>query len=328
MQNDTASLMSPFMSPEFAIAVDCVRADTRVAILTDGSQIVGFFPFQRRSPGLGSPVGSGINNWEGLVHVPGFECDARELLKGCQLSVWHFDHLPDGQHPFGRFAASTSPSPVIGLSRGFPEYYEQLRTRSPKLCQTLGRKRRRMEEALGEVHLAVGCKDLSALRTLMAWKTDQCRRNNWSSPLDRPWVADVFEYLLNADSANFQSILSVMYAGDSPVSAHFDLRTGNTLAIWLLAYETSFSKWSPGMLHNIQLVEDAALRGVTEVNFGRGTEQYKELLSTDTLTVARGIAFRQPLFKRSEAALSWAQRHRHLLPGGRTALRYRRRVEG
>ncbi len=324
LQDDTPSLMSPFMSPEFAIAVDRFRADARVAVLTDGPNIVGFFPFQRRKLGLGSPIGSGINNWEGLVHAPGFECDAQELLKGCKLSAWQFDHLPEGQLPFGPYRTSTAPSPVIDLRNGFSAYYEHLKARSPKLCQTLRRKQRRMEEALGEVRLVVDCKDRSVLHGLMAWKSEQCRRNNWYSPLGQTWVAHVFDHLLDVSNDHFQSVLSVMYAGDKPVSAHFDLRANTTLAIWLLAYETDSGKWSPGMIHNLQLAERVALSGVTQVNFGRGVEQYKGLLGNDALPVAKGIAARGPLHRHSEAALTWAQRHKHLLPSGNHILRNRR----
>jgi CelD/BcsL family acetyltransferase involved in cellulose biosynthesis len=162
----------------------------------------------------------------------------------------------------------------------------------------------------------------------MAWKTEQCQRNNWSSPLGELWVAEVFEHLLDMDGGRFHGVLSIMYAGDKPVSAHFDLRADTTFAIWLLAYDTESARWSPGLLHNLQLAEHAARDGVTKVNFGRGTEQYKELLSTDALQVARGIAARGPLHGLSEAALAWAHRHKHFLPGGSAGLRDRPQLEG
>jgi CelD/BcsL family acetyltransferase involved in cellulose biosynthesis len=314
MQADTSYLMNPFMSPEFALAVDRARTDARLAVLTDGPQIVAFFPFQRRRLGLGSPIGAGINDWQGLVHVPGFECDVAELLKGCNLSLWHFDHLPEKQQVFGSYGALAAPSPVIDLGNGFSSYYQGLKARSPKLCQTIGRKRRRIEECLGEVRLVVGSKDRSVLRTLMTWKSEQCRRNNWTSPLGQPWVAHVFDDLLETAGDSFGSLLSVLYAGDTPVSAHFDLRASTTLAIWLLAYETEAAKWSPGMIQNVQLAEYVAGDGVTQINFGKGTEQYKELLSTDAPLVTQGIAARGPLHRHSEAVLGWAQRHRRLLP--------------
>lgn len=308
------------MSPEFVLAVGRSRADARVAVLTDGSQLIGFFPFQRRSPRLGSPIGAGINDWQGLVHVPGFECDARDLLKGCKLAVWHFDHVPEGQRPFGSYAISTAPSPVIDLSSGFPEYYRQLRARSPKLCQTLGRKQRRMAEMFGEVRFVAGSRDRSLLRTLIGWKSEQCRRNGWTSPLAQHWVSDVFDDLLDTRGDGFESILSVLYAGDTPVSVHFDLRASGTVAVWVLAYEIEASKWSPGMIQNLQIAERMAGQGVTQINFGKGTEHYKALLGTDALLVTQGCAARGPLHRQSEAALAWAHRHRNSPRGTRWRL--------
>ena len=88
IRRQTGSLASPFLCPEFAVAVGRVRPDARVALLADGPDIVGFFPFQRRRLGVGVPIGAGLSNCQGLIHAPGAEWDARELLRACQLSVW------------------------------------------------------------------------------------------------------------------------------------------------------------------------------------------------------------------------------------------------
>ena len=55
MQRQTRSLANPFLCPEFAVAVDNFRSNARVAVLADGSAIVGFFPFERRRSGVGVP---------------------------------------------------------------------------------------------------------------------------------------------------------------------------------------------------------------------------------------------------------------------------------
>jgi CelD/BcsL family acetyltransferase involved in cellulose biosynthesis len=46
MQRSAPDLMNPFLSPGFTLAVARVRPDTRVAVLEDGADIVGFFPFE------------------------------------------------------------------------------------------------------------------------------------------------------------------------------------------------------------------------------------------------------------------------------------------
>ena len=62
MQRKTGSLANPFLCPEFAVAVGSFRPGARVAVLADGPEIVGFFPFERRRLGVGVPIGAGLTD--------------------------------------------------------------------------------------------------------------------------------------------------------------------------------------------------------------------------------------------------------------------------
>jgi CelD/BcsL family acetyltransferase involved in cellulose biosynthesis len=86
MQRATGSLANPFLCPEFAIAVDRCRPETRLAVLTDGPAIAGFFPFQRRRFGVGVPIAAGLTDCQGLIHVPGLDWEPRRLLSACKLT--------------------------------------------------------------------------------------------------------------------------------------------------------------------------------------------------------------------------------------------------
>ena len=48
MQGRTPAFANPFLSPEFTIAVGRLRQAALVAVLTEGQDITGFFPFERR----------------------------------------------------------------------------------------------------------------------------------------------------------------------------------------------------------------------------------------------------------------------------------------
>jgi hypothetical protein len=168
MQRKTASLSNPFLTPEFSIAVDKFRPNARVAVLTDGPQTVGFFPFQKRRLGVGVPIGTGTNDCQGLVHVPGLDWDPRELLRAGQLSVWQFDCLTEGQRPFGRFVTAVAPSPAIDLTEGFAAYQEKLGTRSPRFGKDLARKARKLEREAGDLHYVVDSREPAELRALGA----------------------------------------------------------------------------------------------------------------------------------------------------------------
>jgi hypothetical protein len=106
IQRATPSLANPLLSPEFTVAVGRLRSRAPVAVLFDGPEIVGFFPFERRALRYGVPIGAGHNDCQGLVHLADLDWDPLELLRACGLAVWEFDHLVDGETPSSRTRSS------------------------------------------------------------------------------------------------------------------------------------------------------------------------------------------------------------------------------
>jgi CelD/BcsL family acetyltransferase involved in cellulose biosynthesis len=303
MQAKTPALANPFLSPEFTLAVGRLRPAARVAVLTEGADITGFFPFERRPLGLGVPVAAGLTDCQGLVHLPGARWDPRALLGACGISAWRFDHLVEGQEPFEPYRAALAPSPVIDLSEGFAAYYAGLRGRSPGFAAGLARKARKLAREVGEVRLVTASAEVSELRTLMAWKSGQYRRTGRLDRFSQAWIVELLDSLLATQTAALTGVLSVLYAGQTPVAAHFGLRAGELMTYWFPAYDPAFGGYSPGMVLTLRLTEELAAGGVTLVDFGKGTMAYKDTLKTGDLLVAEGTAARRtPL-----GAAHWAR---------------------
>src|SRR5438132_10210354 len=93
MQASQRALASPFLSPDFALAVERVRPTTRVAVLEEGGTVIGFFPFDQGRFRVGRPIAPGLADCQAVIHYPGFEWNAQDLLKWCNLDVWEFGHL-------------------------------------------------------------------------------------------------------------------------------------------------------------------------------------------------------------------------------------------
>ncbi|MGD0065104.1 MAG: GNAT family N-acetyltransferase [Streptosporangiaceae bacterium] len=313
MQHKTDSLASPFLSPEFALAVGAFRPNTRVAVLSDGPELVGFFPFERRRLGVGVPIGAGLNNRQGLIHAPAVEWDPRALLRACRVSVWQFDNLVAGQRPFEPYAVTMTPSPVIDLASGFDAYQQKLRIASPRFCKDLARKARKLEQEAGELRLVVDSRDSEALRVLIDWKSDQYRRNGMVDIFDRPWVAALVDRLFSTRSDHLASLLSVLYAGETPVAAQLGLRSGRVLAGWFCAYDPRFGRRSPGLLEHVRTVEEAAAIGVHLIDLGSGPERYKQKLKNHDLLISAGAVARGPVLAHAHrvhgAATDVARRH-------------------
>jgi CelD/BcsL family acetyltransferase involved in cellulose biosynthesis len=288
MQEQSDELRNPFLCPEFAIAVGRSRPDGRVAVLTDGSSLAGFFPFERGKLGVGRPIGAGLSDCQGLVRAAGADADARDLLSGCGISVWHFDHLVSDQQPFASYQVARAASPVIDLRNGYQAYADWLRAKSPRFVSDLGRKVRKLEREAGPLRFEVDVPDIVDLHTLMRWKSDQYRRTGRSDRFDQPWIVDLVENLFECDQNGFRGLLSMLYAGGKPVAGHFGLVNDGVFSEWFPAYDPAFAKYSPGLMQLVKMTEDVAGLGVRVIDLGKGDKQYKDALKSYELSVGEG----------------------------------------
>jgi len=290
MQRDTPSLGSPFLSAEFARTAGRFRPAARVAVLADGAQTVGFFPFERGRLGAGAPLcGLPGTFVQGVVHAPGADWDARELLRGCGLSAWQFDHLLASQHPFARYQAAMAPSAVMDLSDGYPAFHERLSTKAPRFVKDLARNMRRLERDVGPLRLETGFTDPAPLQMMMKWKGEQYRRNGWVFDYGRPWASGLLEQLQAARGEQFAGLTGVTYAGDEPVAGQFGLRSGDLMDGWFIAYDQRFARYSPGLIHILQMAEAIAGAGVHYVEMGDGAASFKEKLRSHDNVVSKGM---------------------------------------
>ncbi|MDD7917703.1 GNAT family N-acetyltransferase [Actinomycetospora callitridis] len=305
LQTKTPPLRTPFLSPEFTRVVGEFRPRTRVGVLTDGGEIVGFFPFERATLGRGLPVAPGLSDAQGLVHAPDVDWDARELVRSCGLSVWEFDHLVADQRPFDDYRTSQAASPVIDLTDGFEAYHRAARARSSRV-RDLPRRARRLERDHGPLRFVLEAGDdtaVAALDTVLGWKSAQYQRTGRSDRFARPWIRGLVHELLGERTGPFRGCLSLLYAGDELVAGHFGLRDHGVVPTWFPAYSARMARYSPGLLLHLAMARAAAADGVELIDMGRGAKTYKDELKSGDTTVAEGRVAR-PV---PTAALAWAR---------------------
>jgi CelD/BcsL family acetyltransferase involved in cellulose biosynthesis len=289
-------LANPFLSPEFTLAVGRCKRGIRVAVVREpGSrgEPVAFFPYQRFPAGMGRAVAFGMSDCQGVVHAPGFQWDADELLAACGLTLWEFDHLTVGQHPFEQAATGRFASPVIDVAQGWDAYLAQVRAKSPAFVRTTLAKERRLQRRHGELRYVHDERDPAVLRTLMEWKSAQYHRTGLSDRFARPWIVQLVQQLFETRSEPFAGILSVLYADGRPVSAHFGLRTERVLAWWFPAYDPQYAQYSPGLVLMMRLARAAARDGIAYLDLGRGDSRYKDSFKTGELSVSEGLVSRR-----------------------------------
>ncbi|KAB1990625.1 GNAT family N-acetyltransferase [Streptomyces triticiradicis] len=288
LQHATPALASPFLSPEFTRAVGRHRSTARIAVLSDGSGPVGYFPYERHSLGLGLPIGSGLCDVQGLVHAPGLDWDAQALLRACGLKVWRYDHLAAGQRPFDSGVVRRAASPVIDLAPGYAAYAAGLRDRSPARMSQLEAKERRLTRRLGEPRLVFEETAPERLETLMRWKSAQYRAKEQVDLFGKPSVVALLRGLMRTRSDTCTGTLSTLYAGERPVAMHFGLRSGRVLQYWFPAYDPEAARFSPGLLLLLRMARAAAAQGVQHLDLGKGDERYKQEMKTGDLPLGEG----------------------------------------
>ncbi|QDT35690.1 GNAT family N-acetyltransferase [Stratiformator vulcanicus] len=302
-----ASLDSPYFRPEFTDAVATVRDDVRVAIVEEGSEIVAVFPFQLGAGNAGRPVGGRLSDFQGIIGHQNLRISTREFVKKCGLSEWRFDHLHGNQKPFSGDIETRDTSPYIDLSKGYEAYIEDRRKQSSEI-KSLGRKERKLEREVGEIRFTYHDADDRVFDQLVRWKADQYARTDLTNIFDFDWTLDLLLHILDRSDAEFQGVLSSMYAGDRLVAMHYGMASGGVLHSWFPAYDCELSKYSPGLISLQLLAEAAAENGIQRIDLGRGDETYKLKFASGTIPVCDGIVSCSPLRRAGKSAWELARR--------------------
>jgi CelD/BcsL family acetyltransferase involved in cellulose biosynthesis len=283
------SLASPFLSWEFANAVDATRTHARVAVVEDGAEICGFFAFDLRPNRIGEPIGAGICDAQAFVGRPDWDFDARGLIGGAGLASWRFDHLVPTQTTFAPYHRRLHRSPVVDLRAGFAPFLESVRAHSKDLLGQVARRRRRLERE----HGPVVCEWQSSRRQadmaqLQHWKSLQYSRTNTWDRFAHAWVTETLSHLEQARDPGCTGLLTVLRVGDHLAAAHFGLLGHDRLSWWFPTYNPDLGRYSPGLILLFELIREAAQRQVTLVDLGRGAHGYKLRVTQDWYEVAEG----------------------------------------
>jgi CelD/BcsL family acetyltransferase involved in cellulose biosynthesis len=303
-----ATLRSPYFAPEFTQAVAAVSPDVLVCALEDDEGVAGFFPFERGRFASGRPVGSPLNDYQGAIADEHVHWKPADLLKACNLSVWEFDHLLVTQRPFARFHRTIAASPGIDVSQGFAAYRAERREWGSSRIAQLQRKARKFEREVGPLRFEPHVQDAATLRTVIEWKSAQCRRTGtFDFFAELPWTRDLVGLLLEQQSTRFAGVLSALYAGDELVAAHFGMRSASVLHWWFPVYNHAFSSYSPGAVLLLRVLEHACKQGLPYVDLGKGDDPYKSSFANHSIALAQGYVTRPSVAASVRQAIDFAQ---------------------
>jgi CelD/BcsL family acetyltransferase involved in cellulose biosynthesis len=134
------------------------------------------------------------------------------------------------------------------------------------------------------VRFVAESQETKILQSIVQWRGSRFNRGKPVSSL----VTDVLGYLFGNKESALCPVLSVLYAGDHTVAAHFGLRYQGILHYWFPAFNPDFSKYSPGSILLYYLLSEYSALKYSILDFGPGGEQYKTNMSNSSLPITSG----------------------------------------
>jgi len=291
LQAGTPDLCSPFFSPGFTTLLARHRPDLRVAIWMRDGVATGFLPFHPGGGGCGAPVGGRINDYQGIVAAPEDVPGRAAFLEMPSLAAYDFNHALVSQAVFAQSAFWHAASPRADLRAGLAAWRADVAGKGSAL-KSLARKRRKIERELGPLTFRPHDPDEAAWERFLLWKARSLERQGARGFLSDRWLAAFVDDLRQTRTPDFGGYFSTLHAGDRLVAAHFGIRSRTAWHWWFPTYDADLPNYSPGLLLLLACIEHAAEEGLHEVDFGRGTERYKQEFSNRERALCEGSIFR------------------------------------
>jgi CelD/BcsL family acetyltransferase involved in cellulose biosynthesis len=288
LQQADPALRSPFFRPEYTQTVAAFCPGVEVAILEDQGRAVGFFPYQRLRRRVAGPVGGALCDFQGLVLQPEIAVNAEQLLRGCRLTTWHFDHLIVSQKVFRAQHAVVADSTYVDLCGGFEAYKAVQRQRGSQAIPKTQQKARKAGREVGPLRFELRTTDRRVLETLIAWKVQQYQQLRDVNYLAPDWTRSMLAAITEMPDPAFGGMLSALYFGDRLAAAHLGIRSHGVLHAWFPCYDADLAAYSPGLILWIELMQACAAAGVVRIDFGKGDQRFKTSFMSGAESVAEG----------------------------------------
>lgn len=288
LQQADPALASPFFRPEYTQAVAALRPGVEVAVLEDRGQPVGFFPYQRNRPGVAGPVGGKLCDFQGLILRQGVTVSAEQLLRGCRLNAWHFDHLLASQDTLRPYHGVVADSTYVDLAQGFDAYQAEQRRRGSLAIPKTMQKARKASRELGPLRFELHTADREVLQTLITWKVQQYHQLRDVDYLAPDWTRALLGAVVNMRDEAFCGMLSALYVGDRLAAVHLGIRSHGVLHAWFPAYDSALSAYSPGLIFWIELMRACAAANIRRIDFGTGDQRFKTSFMSGAEPLAEG----------------------------------------
>lgn len=312
-------LSSPYLTPDWTLAVARRRSDAWVAVYRDQTgQAVGFLPVQRTGAGAAMPVGGPVCDYQALVGAEGLSFDLRAAASALQVGRIDLTAGLRG-NAVEPFLQTSDVGHVAHFPNGWDAWCADRQSAGSKVVSRARKKLVKLRrDVAGGVEVEAFSRDAAAFDQLMAWKRAQMARTGVTDIFDHPWIAGLVRDTFEAPAeAEFGGALFVLRAGTEPAAIVFCLRAGKALHAWFVAYDHRRAVHSPGEVLFVEAIRAAADAGFSEMDLGPGDYRFKESLANVQRPVGAGFIGRPGLSSAFKATQFQVRALVEALPVGR-----------
>jgi CelD/BcsL family acetyltransferase involved in cellulose biosynthesis len=222
----------------------------------------------------------------------GAPLDIRAIVKKSGLRGWRFSRVPVEQKALDpylyRAARDWRSVSYVDLSEGHDKYLSDLSDGVKKRIARTEAYRRSLQRKVGSVSFDWANPKPEYFDQLIEWKSAQYGNvRTWD-----PQVMSVMRELAFTDNDGCRGLIGVLFAGEQTAAVTFCLEGPGVIALWTLAYNPEFSRFSAGTIQLLDLIRDAASHGIRMVDFGVdhivGTNTYKDRFRNATYELSGG----------------------------------------
>ncbi|PHS24789.1 MAG: hypothetical protein COA85_07830 [Robiginitomaculum sp.] len=292
---------SPFLAPEFAIAVGAVRKDARIIIARDHNGQIGILGIHKRAGGYARPLAAPMSDHQAFITEAGFTADISDILKAAGLGALPFTALNDPRQQVCSQPVTKVVSHLADLRAGPASYFARQGEIHGRHFKKMRQRARGAQRDHGVVELVLDSHTEEDFAFLVQHKRDQYRRTRKGDVLASRWITALLHGLWK-DRGRVRVVLNMLYLGGKPAAAEIGLYCEGTYHSWIAAYDTQFSKYSPGLLLLAGVMKNARKLGINMIDLGVGHEHYKKYYANDEIALGtakmlgEGFAARQHHF--------------------------------
>jgi CelD/BcsL family acetyltransferase involved in cellulose biosynthesis len=251
-------------------------------------------------------VGRFLNDAQNVIGLPSNQVDWVALMRACDVVAFDFHAII---HPASSWIDTYQLQSVGAFQADFvgdsPGYLRQLE-KDHRTIGKQGQKTRKLHREIGPVRLEIDCRCPEVLARTIAWKRDQYQRTHILDLFLPDWTRRLVEVLYDDDHASpspltadgrpsdslqnesLRGLLSVLWAGDTVVAAHFGMVERGRLHYWFPTYDPEYARYSPGTALFTELVRASTGHGIDCIDMGYGEQPYKQKQTATATQVAFG----------------------------------------